>query len=768
MLHDILLALSGHPSPLLSTSIGTPDNTFLSTLLSPAEVVLLRSLAEDLGDTHKSTRESAKNISNGHPSTVCRAVSNTIISVHLAAFQRKILEVEKDILKRDPEIVRSRNIVPLSGLVAAFDGWRRKLEWLWRLVQFIQPSPLPIVSRPREVCQEPCNASLLLDYLREATHTGYPDVEQISIHLVEIAETAWLKSISAWILYGKFPTLGASDIFITEQESVDIKGETTKDYGINFNLLPQFVTESSATSILFIGKALNHIREKSTAGIDEFRRETSLELELLPTHLACLSSLAYPINTSNFSAVIDTIRLSLSRNALQKLLPLSKVLEILRVFKDFFLLERGEFAIALISAADQRLESKETRPTGNLKKLGLEHLDSLVIKDREVSAILAKTWAILSCLYDRDDEDSDGDFDLAREVLQLSLKPGKSELPRTNAPHADRNPFKLSPTKFNDFLLPTQTSLSLRVLSPLDLFLSPLIIKAYSQIHAYLLAIRRGHLRLSQLFLLSNLRRDHPSPITRYQTDKSKTLGLMREHASRRSKAMRSIWASVGSATFLLTEIGEYFQGHVIKASWKEFHAWLDNSRLAGPISSPGKVPRSAESGEGPWKPSETIITPHDPESLSQAHHQYLSTLVKSLFLHHAPFTHSLRVFLLAISHLAALLQRLSVVQGMVDLETDTAPVNSKASPRSEEEDLMDRLRDGSASLNNGAEALVEVLREIDRGRTGSAAWTDPRRTEMGLGDERGFSPWSGGSGSVKKLLLRLDRPRRSNHGLIV
>lgn len=768
MLHEILLALSGHPSPLLSTSIGKPNNAFFSTLLSPAEVVLLRALAEDLGDKHQYTRETATIISSEHSSIVCRAVSNAIISVHLAAFQQKILEVERDILKRNSKIIGACNIVPLSGLVVAFDGWKRKLEWLSRLVEFIQLGPVPIVSRSSEVCREPCTASLLLDYLREATRTGYPEVKQISLHLVEIAEKAWLKSISAWILYGRFPTLGAFDIFITEKENFDNNGEATKDYGINADLLPHFVTDGSANSILFVGKALNDIRENSTASIDEFRKETSPELELLSTHLACLSSLAYPIDTSSFSAVIDTIRLSLSRNALQKLLPLSKVLESLRVFKDFFLLERGEFAIALISAADQRLESRLTRPTAHLKKPGFEHLDDLIIKDRELSAILAKTWTTLSCLNGLDDEDGDGDLDLARELVRLSPKSGESELPRINGSHTDRKTLELSHTKFNDFLLPTPTSLSIRVLSPLHLFLSPLIVDTYSQIHAYLLAIRRGHLHLSQLFLLSNLRRDHPSPRARHQTNKPTTLSLTRERANRRSKAMRSIWASIGSATFLLAELGEYFQGHIIRSSWNHFHAWLDNSTLMRPIFSPRKAPHSAESSEGTWNPSENTSAPHDPESLSQAHHQYLSSLVQLLFLHHVPFTQSLREFLLAISHLAALLQRLSTVQGMFDLETDITAIDSRASSRSEEDDLRNCLKISRASLDSGANALVEALREIDRGRTGSAAWTDPRRTGTGMASEGGFSPWNGGSASMKRLLLKLDRSRRFDHDLTV
>jgi hypothetical protein len=759
MLHELLLALSGHPSPLVSPSIGKTNDGSFATILSPAEVALLRSLAEDLGEKHKNTRESATEISNGHPSIVCRAVSSAIISVHLAAFLQKVLEVERDILERNSEIVGTYNIVPLSSLAAAFDGWKRKLEWLWRLVQFIQPISIANGSGRSEVGQEPCTASLVLDYLRETTRTGYPDIELISLHLVEVAETAWLKQLSAWILYGRFPTFGNVDLFITEKERIDSKGKNIKAYGINAKLVPRFVTEASANSVLFIGKSLNHIRDKRSAGVDGFNRGSPPELELLSTHLAHLSSLRYPIHGSSFSAAIDAIRLSLSKNALQKLLPLSKVLEILRVLQDFFLLERGEFPIALISAADLRIQSRHNRSIDKLKKPGFSSLNSAKIRNGELSAILAKTWSTLSSLQGLDDDESDRGLDLARELFRLSLKSEESPSHSTTS----HKKFKLSPTGFSDFLLPTATFLSLQVPSPLDLFLSISSIEVYSHINAYLLAMRQGHLHLCQLFLLSNLRRDHPSPTSPSQPGQSGILQDWRERARRRSQAMRPAWATISSATFLLTELGEYFQGHVIKSSWKEFLAWLDPSSCAtAPVLSPNTSFQPDESSEERSEPATNIPpTPHDPETLSQAHSLYLSTLVQSLLLTHPPFTYSLRAFLLAISHLAALLHRLSIVQ-----ETLAAGVTNSHST-SEEEDLMTNLGAGSARVDNGAEALVEVLREIDRvqtkGSTTASGWKTPNRTEAGV-----FIPWrSSGLGGLERLLLKFDRSRRKTSSLV-
>ena len=136
MLHEVLLALSsGGPSPLLypqsdKAGDGIKGRELLQSFLAPAEQTLLQTLASKLGDNNRNIRQNASVISSSHPSTVCRAVSTAILSTHLANFQRRILEVEQDILREDPSLVGAHNIVPLSAIVGAFDGWSRKMEWV--------------------------------------------------------------------------------------------------------------------------------------------------------------------------------------------------------------------------------------------------------------------------------------------------------------------------------------------------------------------------------------------------------------------------------------------------------------------------------------------------------------------------------------------------------------------------------------------------------------------------------------------------------------
>lgn len=764
MLHELLLALSGHPSSLLSPPTDGVENDIFRDLLSPAETVLLKSLAEELGERHKNIREWATGISSTHGSIVCRAVSTAIVSTHLENFQQRILEVERWILEENSNLVGAYNIVPLSGLVNAFDGWGRRLEWLWRLVQFVQPDVTGQGIWQDAGGQLTCTASRILEKLRESTHTGYPDIEQIALHLTKIAEKAWLKQVSAWVLDGRLPSLGAADFFVVKQNPGGKANGSSDTYGITGALVPAFVTPSTANSILFIGKSLNHIRNKRSKAVDGFS-----ELDLLSSHLAQLSSLGSPINTSCFSAAVSAIRASLSKNALQKLLPHSKVLGLLRVLKDFFLLERGEFAIALIQAADERLASRQHRSTEKSNQRGLEGLDNLLVKEGEVSAVLARTWTSLSLWHSVEDDDVDEDMELARELLRLSIKPHDSDT-------LAKSTSQLSIPTFDGFLFPTPTTLTLRVPSPLDLVLSSSNVEIYSQIHAYLLSIRRGHLRLTQLFLLSVLRRDHPSPKAPEHLshlNKMESWARTRQRAGRRAKTMRPIWAAVESATFLLAELGEFLQGQVIKGSWEEFNRWLDPVQMisAHNPNHPAFLEPAAPKAEREALPSNSPTrSPHDPETLSLGHSLYLTALTQQLLLTHSTFTAALHAFLLSSAHLCALTQRLATVHHSLDLQTDTGvQVVFMANYAAEEADLVTELRTAATSVEAQVKSLVELLREIDRGggRVGLRATGQNETTNVGvvgaLDDADVFIPWKGWG--VERLLLKLEWSRRGDWG---
>ncbi|GME34188.1 Spc97/Spc98 family protein [Neofusicoccum parvum] len=258
MLHEILLSLSGHPSSLFDAEkpdSGSPITPASFPLLSPPEAELLSNIAR-LAQLHRAIRSHAQTVSSSHPSTICRAVATAITSSHLAKFQQKILDVEARILKQDASIVGAYNIVPLAGVVAEFDEWTRRMEWYWEMACFMLPKESASKSKSKD--SGACTGAGLIDRLRQEAQTGYPDVEAAALDLSKVAETAWLRQLSAWVLYGRLPTHGMKDFFIAQ-----IKGEDSiVDYISDSKLLPKFVSARTASSILFIGRSLDQIRNR--------------------------------------------------------------------------------------------------------------------------------------------------------------------------------------------------------------------------------------------------------------------------------------------------------------------------------------------------------------------------------------------------------------------------------------------------------------------------------------------------------------------------
>ncbi|KAL8706293.1 MAG: hypothetical protein Q9201_000669 [Fulgogasparrea decipioides] len=757
MLQELLLALSGHSSPLLDVGNGKLPKADADDLLSPAETALLTTLSRHLGQSHSNIRRKANDVVANHPSAVCRAVCAFIISKHLAQFQQKILDIERSILTEDSSIVGPYNIVPLSTIVAAFDGWDRRLDWLWQFVSTIRIEESKDDTRASKA-QSLYTASNVIRHLRDARHTGYPDIEQFALDLVEVAETAWLKQLTSWLLYGKLPSVGAPDFFVIQS----IKEGDRQLYDLRPELVPPFVEPATANSILFIGKSIHHINARGASlGVESSLLNKSSASSLRSSYLKELETLRFPINASRFTGVIRSIRLSLSKNVLQQLLPLPSVLEILRILKDYFLLGHGEFALALISAADERLMEKQSTSLDKYRYKGSENLTHLIIKEGEVSAILSEAWSALASIQTLEDEEEGSDSETARKLIELSLEskiqPQKALLTGQGLPAL--------PDSFQDLLVPTATVLTLRILSPLDLYLTPVDVMTYSRVHAYLLAIRRAHLHLSKLFTLSGLRRDPRRSPASSASERTQSLSRQTHRSSHRAKKIRPVWASISSMAFFLATIGAHFQSEVDQG-WKGFREWLDpiisrmsrpSSRDYEPLDSAGKASTSSWHNP-PFESASSFVLDsqdgkplRDPERLMMAHQRYLASLRHALLLDRPSFTDRLRAFMTDIDHLCALLSRFDVVQQSMDLAGDTGTGRHSVNSGTEEPRLFDELDSARQRADVALHNLVSLLQ--DTGTARSTASSDYLMDGPTDGNE--YIPRA--TNGLDRLLLKLD-----------
>ncbi|PWW72479.1 hypothetical protein C7212DRAFT_360056 [Tuber magnatum] len=723
MLHELFLLLSGHPSPILTPS-GLPPSF---PLVSPSERALLSSLSS-LGHLHISLRDVCSAITTTHPSTIARAVASGISTSHLHAFRARILMVEQQVLSRSAGIVGGYDIVSLAKIMSAFEGWERILSYLHSLTSAMGEM----------------SGGQLINRLRTDIHTGFPTLEAVSLHLLKIAETAWLREVSTWILYGRLPS--SEDFFITESESAVLnpanedEAGVLKEYTITKSRLPSLVTPDTASSILFIGRALSIIRLRGGASTEIASDTISAEMTLLPVHLSHLQSLQSPLSPQKLLTAVSEIRLSLSKHTLQTLLPASKIIDVVHVLREFFLLGRGEFAGAIVEQASEQARNRWRRPGagGGMGASGVKsNSSSVVVKEGEVSSILTRTWGVLSSL--QGEETIDERLDTARDLLYLSLAKPPSVASTASTPI---HPKAKLGESFKDLLVGVPITLNFHLSWPLELFLQPADLETYDAIFAYLVSVRRTLIRLQTQW---RGRRYPPSPPAFSRSENRAAARARREVIKKREGIERVVWATAGLNVFFLETLIGYWQGEVVEGAFSALMEVLDEGQGEAPEEQQqqqededGDVWMAEGEGEEVKDVDEKSKEQQDPESLMREHHLYLSQLKRGLFLADHHFAPLLKKFLIASEALASHIERMGRRNQLTDLNiAPDASTNAK-----EVAECMASCR----LVRNLLGMLAERLQRMDEER-------DIGGGELLLSGGKG----GGGVGKIDRLLMRLD-----------
>lgn len=729
MLQELLLGLSGHATPLFDPTVSDE-----LTVLTPAESALLKS-ASRLANLHSALKTHLAGIISHHPSLICRVVATRIKSTQLGRFQKTIVDVERDILSKNPSAVGAYDIVPLASVVGKFQPWKRRLEWLWEIACFIHPADGEVLSRTSHHSAIKARTGVaLVNRLRTETQTGFSDIAQAALELTGIAERVWTRQLTQWILNGTISNDQTNDFFVRLRGEDD---DINADYAVDEAILPAFVTVETAASILFLGKTVRLLqslsesqngpeRELYQGGHLPSSSNTSIAL------LQDLDRLPSPFPPSSISAIISQIRGSVASEVVNKMLPVHTFMRVLTQIRQYFLAGRGDFVDGLIAEADEYILTRHKQMHSGLGLAGL------MIKEGEVRTVLSRTWTELAPFIGRSNL-TDDSLDWAREHVVFTLFQRKT----ANRPRG-RSRLPQIPDRFSEFLLLTPAILTLRLEPTFELFLSDEHIDAYSSISSYLIAIRRGHNHLSNLWRQAPLRRDHPAPSRPRRRQSAAALEQLRSTGRKqlaRMQALRKCWTICTSAVCLLAELGAYLSGEVVERSWAAFESWaVQKGNAVRPLSSPQSNNQSL---------------PHDPEVLATAHRTYLGSLLTGLLLTEQTHTKPLRKLLVTIETVVPAVQALHSVQHSSDLQDQGVfddlvdDGSGKSRPRNlaqEERDALAQVVAATAALAHGVESVLDGLK-----RSSAAIRSRPR--VGGAGD--GLQPFLDISG-VDRLLMRL------------
>lgn len=536
---------------------------------------------------------------------------STLLSI-LADYHALVLQTERLVLDKDADLVAQTGFVSLANLRARFEPWDAPLSALDDLVTVLLRGPVnggdvafaehPITSDTAQ--QGPAAATfpatwtggLLVDLLSLKASTG---VERVAKHMTRLrnaVEDSWMQHLIAWVCHGEIHrpggiadphavkrTLVCRDQLVQWIDANGVDAHTdhlayAHDDGLAhwaassgntwafrpFSL-PASISDSTADSILYVGRALYTIRYASTsdAHLDQAHsrhaRLSGPPDTVIQLHEAALAQDGVrPSRPSDLDRAIQSLRNDVSEWIFRNILTTSVVHSSLQCLGDYFLHRNGPYILSL-------LEEIETMRKNKLYRARSAAASVIRSSDLELSLRRATvgTWA-----------EDDPSLQRLRFVLpkggyRPTLAGARLAKVRGFAASANANAdttvagTSLASARFDDYLIGVPAQLHYTAVFPLDLFLSAADLAAYSRIFSYLIAIKKVHARVLDCWIaLSKNQR------ARRKFTGTREGGVDTREEKQRARLLRCSWGAVRSMKWFLDTLLGHFQTDIIDAQF--------------------------------------------------------------------------------------------------------------------------------------------------------------------------------------------------------
>ncbi|ORY34876.1 Spc98 family-domain-containing protein [Naematelia encephala] len=525
MLAELLLVLAGHPSSFFIPSPASSPITLalspkLSTYLHPGEIASLdvlgqlafryshvRSWALDIqrrGRDSVLTTALARGKGKGkevdHGDIYLSTLAGALLDV-LKEYEILVLSTEAKVLALDPVLVQDQQgYVPLSALVATFSTWQAPLASLTELILSLDSSPP--------------TPGMLIHVLQQRVQTGNPTLATVYIQLLSTLTGLFLTHLAAFLLYGLTPSLGL-DI------GPDPLSPSHRVYRLDERLVPPSIRKGTQESILYVGRVAATLRREGRelpVGLVNDLRQEIMRVRSL--------------EEGDLDNAVQRARQEVGEWLWKHILTGPQVVEALETFGNYFLTRSSDYSLALIR---------------ELHKL---HLDKLITSNPHSSSSAIREQDLHLALL-RASVGTSVENDKALDSLRLHLPQGtlRPLLPSVSArPHVSSssgdNPIR---DLFSSTLLGAPMELVTTISWPLDLFLTPPTLAAYTDIHAYLFALRDTHARVLDTW----------SRLSQSQRRRLKWTNTA-------ERDYRAAWGSVRIMLFFLDELLSHFLLDVI------------------------------------------------------------------------------------------------------------------------------------------------------------------------------------------------------------
>jgi len=348
MLHELLVALRGHPGYIFCEKGSSLAVNGSLTFFHPCEVAIINQLLEVATDYRALSKFISKHLSCGaegggmYLEAVCQG-----LDLVLDPYRETVTQLERDMLA-------DGDTVPLSLVQHRLLPHRPVLRSLMLLVQKLEQEQPPGV--------------MVLDLVYKASSSGVAGVGAALRKVLAEGHKVLYKQLLAWLLQGALYDPNGEFFIVKEdgEESLLVgeDGDTSRSksgrYKLDYDLVPGHISHRLAEKIYFIGESIQLFESDRRIEVQgAVLREREAEFYQALTKLRDKEEFV----VAEFSQFVDRIRESVSTHLHHLVVVECGLVGELRIVWDMFTMARGELFHAFIRLADKRLSVPPTGAT---------------------------------------------------------------------------------------------------------------------------------------------------------------------------------------------------------------------------------------------------------------------------------------------------------------------------------------------------------------------------------------------------------------------
>ncbi|KAF9914773.1 hypothetical protein BX616_007591 [Lobosporangium transversale] len=539
MLHELLVALSGYPGDIFRPFPPEPEiaTTFAITdfaLLHPAEREGLDRLAQ-LGfyfrrfldfiascrsPTATSASLRAQLLMQGHAQQqglYLKALASTL-EHRLDSYRQTIIQTETAILSGEDNL---GGIVPLSTIISRFAPF-----------ELVFPAITSLISEIEDAYSSgsPFIGGRLINHLQNKAASGVPLLKDWMDDLLQGCCGVMMRQIVSWTVYGQIQD-PFDEFFIVQLQSSTVPSEAkynselgrrshrsfeslntrsselhaansapysttikwNKEYVLDESMLPIMIPTTLAHEMLFIGKAIVTAREAKPKPIPIPPSMTSHHRDLI-LPLVYRTAESKTFNVNHLSHAIHRIRKDIANHLWVVVQVGEKIIKTFESFKRYFLLCNGDFGLGLISALEDFNKNRLSTLEQQHKASFIQTTSTGSIRDHDLGGLLVKAAQGTSAQEDPE---------LLKFELRILKKPTTDQGGNVGDDDGtiDKETQMKTGGNYDDQLLGIPVRLCYSLAWPLDFFLTIDDLNLYSDLFAFLMAVRKTQVKLQQAWM---------------------------------------------------------------------------------------------------------------------------------------------------------------------------------------------------------------------------------------------------------------------------